>query len=211
MVGAILEESEEVLKDMKRRNSIFVIAFISIGILGILLPFLPKNLDFIKCPKSADSSDSFVVYHLVDLGKYVKVVELKQSHFSHRVFFTDEIITRSTDESVVDAFSKFDYIQEKVFAGRDRANTYWFIKKGEVSDTLLYHPEYNTSIEFQTGLFPARLLYDKEYIEINHLLCKNPKSFNSTYYGFFLDLYDGHIYLRPLGGQTITELERKHL
>ena len=187
---------------MKRIISV-IITFITIG----LVPLSFSGCS--ECKRNNDTSVSFVDYHLVEMGKYARVVKLNHPKYTHRVYFSDDGDKWPIDEHLVGPYSHYDFIQEKVFAGRDRSNTYWFVKKGAVHDTLLYHPWFNTAIEFQSGLFPARLLFSKEEVEIHHLLYDDASVFDSLYYGFFLDFYQGHIYLRPLGNLTLLETERQ--
>lgn len=186
-----------------KRNISFIIAFFTIG---LVLLFFSKCTGF---KRNNDSSDSFVDYHLVEMGKYARVVKLNHPNYSHRVYFSDDRDRWPINESVIGPCSHYDYIQERVFAGRDRSNTFWFVKKGAVHDTLLYRPWFNTAIEFQSGLFPTKLLFSKEDVEINTLLSSDTSVFNNSYYGFYLDFYQGHIYLKSLGCLTIIEIERR--
>ena len=178
----------------------FIIAIITLGpVLGGCAEHKKQN----------ETSNSYVDYHLVEMGKYARIVKVNHPRYTHRVYFLNEYKSWPKSEHLVGPGSNLDFIQELVFAGRDRSNTYWFIKKGPERDTLLYHPWFNTTIEFQSGMFPARLLFDKEEVEINSLFNSDTGTFNELFYGFFLDFYHGHIYLRPLGNLTVLEIDRK--
>lgn len=160
-----------------------------------------------------EGQDSYVDYYMVELDLYVRITRTnpKYSYYNHRVFFSKSVEDLPTTESIVCILSKYDYIEENVQFGRDREDYFWIIKKGVGNDTLLFHPQPNVGIEFQSGSFPTRLAFDKEYSDISLLFIDNPIAFNELYFGFFLSTYQGHLFLKSMGELTIKEIDRNNL
>ena len=95
---------------MKRIISV-IITFITIG----LVPLSFSGCS--ECKRNNDTSVSFVDYHLVEMGKYARVVKLNHPKYTHRVYFSDDGDKWPIDEHLVGPYSHYDFIHYSITPG----------------------------------------------------------------------------------------------